>query len=208
MAKINCNVARDIMMLCMDGLASADTKKLLDTHMEECTECRAEYQRLGEEMKLPVDDNLQKESRRVFNEFRFRLRRQKMIALCIGLLLAFAAVAGCMMAYQHVGVIHDFFSPHEVAIVRNASYANGWQELDIGGGILEFDGLFWKREVTSHADSGGPVELRFTDENGRVCLDGIVVAPGCSVQLDKLARNQKYIVEYCADCDFLYLDFH
>ena len=39
----NCNIAGDLMPLCAEGLASEDSKRLVDAHIKSCEKCRAAY---------------------------------------------------------------------------------------------------------------------------------------------------------------------
>jgi len=41
--KHDCNVARDLMPLMLDGAASEESQKLLNEHLEECADCQAYY---------------------------------------------------------------------------------------------------------------------------------------------------------------------
>ena len=41
--KRKCNVARDLMPLVIDGVASEDSQQYVDEHIAECTECALTY---------------------------------------------------------------------------------------------------------------------------------------------------------------------
>ena len=208
MKRISCDVARDLMTLCTGGMASADSRELLNEHLAGCEGCSAEYRRLNQEVDMPVNMPLQNESRNAFMKFRIRLRRQRIAAVCIGALITIVAMVCGFMVYEHVGAVHDFFSPHVAVVIPEAVYDDGWQKLETDGGMLEFDSVFWNMEVVCDANSDGPVELRFLDENGELCLDGIKLEPGTGMQLDGLVRNKKYQVEYRADGKFFCLNFN
>lgn len=41
--KLNCNLVKDILPLVVEGLASEDTVKLINSHIESCPQCKEEY---------------------------------------------------------------------------------------------------------------------------------------------------------------------
>ena len=47
--KLSCNIIRDLLPLVADNLASEDTVKLVNEHMNDCKECKREYEQTKEE---------------------------------------------------------------------------------------------------------------------------------------------------------------
>lgn len=57
--KITCDVIRDLMILCEDDVCSEDSKRLIEQHISECSECRNIYEMTNTmmpEMKLFQDE--------------------------------------------------------------------------------------------------------------------------------------------------------
>lgn len=48
MSEMDCNVIRDLMPLCVDGVASEPSQALVNAHVEKCPECAGELQRMRE----------------------------------------------------------------------------------------------------------------------------------------------------------------
>lgn len=66
MSRINCNVTKDLLPLYADKVLSEDSVALVEEHLSECENCRAEAQALQQDTVLPVYDDtkpLQKASR-------------------------------------------------------------------------------------------------------------------------------------------------
>lgn len=51
--KTPCNVIRDLLPLYQDGVCSSESRQLVEAHMEECPQCRAEWERMS--APLPTD---------------------------------------------------------------------------------------------------------------------------------------------------------
>lgn len=55
---IPCNVIKDLLPLYHDGVCSEESQKLVETHLTECAECTAEYEKLRrQETLLPTPEN-------------------------------------------------------------------------------------------------------------------------------------------------------
>jgi len=52
--KINCNVIADLLELYSDGIVSADTRELVDSHLAECKDCSAKLKQIKGVLKLPA----------------------------------------------------------------------------------------------------------------------------------------------------------
>ena len=81
--KHECNVARDLMPLCIDGVASEESKRYVEEHINECTECamtygemRVELPRISAEKEKAVMEQAAQQMRR-----KRQNRKRMMIAL-------------------------------------------------------------------------------------------------------------------------------
>ena len=59
MNKITCNVIKDILPLYIDGVVSEDTQKIVEEHLEECSLCRDEINKLKKTLVIPTNEEIQ-----------------------------------------------------------------------------------------------------------------------------------------------------
>lgn len=99
--KHECNVARDLMPLCIDGVASEESKRYVEEHIAECTECAESY---GEMQIALPQDNAEKEKAAMEQTAqqmrRRRLTRKRLLIALTALLTALAVMAG-MWGYDY-----------------------------------------------------------------------------------------------------------
>ena len=71
--KIDCEVIRDILPLYADDACSEKSRQMVDEHLEECSACREQLERIR---KTEIDDSLRNEKTSVirYGETRFRRR--------------------------------------------------------------------------------------------------------------------------------------
>ena len=71
--KIDCEVIRDILPLYADDACSEKSRQMVDEHLEECSACRKQLERIR---KTEIDDSLRNEKTSVirYGETRFRRR--------------------------------------------------------------------------------------------------------------------------------------
>lgn len=94
-----CNVARDLMPLCIDGAASKESEAYVEAHVSECEACRAYYD--GMRARLPESVRRQAEAEgEAFAQTAARMRRRRKIRRTI-----LCALAVTLVAALAVGVI-------------------------------------------------------------------------------------------------------
>ena len=100
MSEIKCGVARDLMPLVADDVASEESKALVSEHMEGCEICRAYYEgmtgALEKAMVQPEDTNFIRFCRRM--EKRFKMKRTIIIFTIIGILIG--GLCGAAFYYE------------------------------------------------------------------------------------------------------------
>lgn len=52
----NCNIIRDLLPLCADGLASEESAALVEAHVKQCPACRAELARMRAPLEQPAPE--------------------------------------------------------------------------------------------------------------------------------------------------------
>ena len=62
MNKITCNVIKDILPLYIDRVVSEDTQKIVEEHLEECSLCRDEINKLKKTLVIPTNEEIQQET--------------------------------------------------------------------------------------------------------------------------------------------------
>lgn len=76
MKMINCDVILDILPLYIDGAVSEDTKRLVETHLQECEMCRQEAEMMGKSVVLPDDLTLFSEEVEVLEKSVYGLEKR------------------------------------------------------------------------------------------------------------------------------------
>ena len=126
--KTQCDVVRDLMPLCIDDAASAESTKYVAEHMAECEECKAYY----EKMKAVIPKQEGAEEGQEQAEFgkaaelmklkhRIRVRRNVFIGILIGML----AVAGIYIGWQGLAVNFNGEIPKDQYSVSLAQLKDG-----------------------------------------------------------------------------------
>lgn len=206
-----CNLIQDLIPLYVDGVVSPETTSTVKKHLETCSSCRKEYERLSGTLIFPVSPSMSKENAHSLVSFKRRWRQKKIIVVCISVVMTLLILFMSVMVYQNVSTVHDFFSPTIYASLRTEVPSDQWQRLFFGfdkRDTLIFDSIFFSRKITCDANSTAPATLRFLDADGNIVLDGLEVTPGISYFLDELSLNIPYIVEIKTDADFILLNFH
>ncbi|PYF08374.1 zf-HC2 domain-containing protein [Ureibacillus chungkukjangi] len=56
MKEIKCTIIQDILPLYIDGVVSQDTTEMVDKHLQDCENCRKEYESMKQELYIPVEN--------------------------------------------------------------------------------------------------------------------------------------------------------
>ncbi|MDD2234529.1 MAG: zf-HC2 domain-containing protein [Desulfitobacteriaceae bacterium] len=209
MGKISCNIVKDLLPLYVDGALSEETAKAVQAHIEMCESCREDYRVLAKNLTLPSNQNIQAENSKLLKDFKHKWKIKKISIACISVMLTAIVIISCYMVYQHVGKVHDFFSPSTMISLRGIQSSDGWERINFEeSNYLIFDSVFYSKEVVNDANSGNVIELRISDKDGNIIIDDLVVQPGEGASLDALQRNTEYIVEVKADADIILIRFY
>ena len=88
--KNNCNVARDLMPLVIDDVASEESKQYVNEHVAECTECAIAYG----EMRVELPRISAEKERTAIEQAAKRMRNKRILRGLLGVLLAIAIFIG------------------------------------------------------------------------------------------------------------------
>ena len=88
----NCNVARDLMPLVIDGVASEESQQYVDEHIAECTECALTYGA----MRVELPRANQEKERAEMEKAARKLRRKRIFRVVLAAVLSIAIfLANC-----------------------------------------------------------------------------------------------------------------
>ncbi len=108
--KYNCNVIRDLLPLYADKISCADTNQLIESHFEECSECKKRY----EEMKKSfteeelVGENNAKETKKI-TSYAKKIKRRRMTIIAVVAML-FILLLSSFLSYVQFGVANPIRS--------------------------------------------------------------------------------------------------
>lgn len=214
MNQLPCELIRDLLPLEADAALCAVSSELVQEHLKNCESCRQEYEQLKQELPLPCNPDLQAESEQALKSIKQNLLWKRIAVAAISALLTFAIVLLGLLPFQNIGAVHNFWDPSIHATLRDQA-GRDWQPLTFtrhpsgtdSSSTLNFNSLFFSRDVVNDANSDGPITLRVLDEKGNVVLDSLTVQPGRQVPLKKLQRFADYQVEFKTNASFVFLNF-
>lgn len=166
--KHDCNVARDLMPLCIDGAASEESQQYVDEHVAECGECSAIY---GEMSAALPQKRKEKETAALEKAARNLRTRRTVRALCV-LLISMTALVIVILA--NAGAVERLLSNAWFRLRYVGK--NNEIRLDAFNVYLTEDDFFgpWGSEaslVVDSSPSGGfsftpELELRYDERSG------------------------------------------
>ena len=92
--KNNCNVAKDLMPLCIDGVASEESQQYVEAHVAECTDCALTYGAMKVELPRISAEKERAEMERAAKEMKRKRRKRIVRAVVLGAVLCFVLVCG------------------------------------------------------------------------------------------------------------------
>lgn len=94
MSKISCDVIKDIIPLCLEEVASEDTKVLVEEHVLHCKDCKKEYEMMKQELIVPNNQGVNFDEKKVLKSFQKFLRKRKLITMIVSALVTFGVIFG------------------------------------------------------------------------------------------------------------------
>lgn len=95
MNKISCNIIRDILPLYVDEVVSEDTRAMVAEHLEQCGECRKQYESMKNKVEVPVENDI-----RPLKRFKTAWKKKKIILVCLTVLITVVCVSGAVFIYD------------------------------------------------------------------------------------------------------------
>jgi len=93
MKEINCSVIRDLLPLYVDEIVSDDTKRLVNSHLQGCEQCKKEFEQMKGTLFVPIENKST-----LFNQLNKRWNRKKW-RLVIGSILTTAALGFVLFSF-------------------------------------------------------------------------------------------------------------
>lgn len=97
MNKISCNIIRDILPLYVDEVVSEDTHTIVAEHLEQCAQCRKQYESMKGKVEIPVENDI-----KPLKRFKTAWKKKKIILVCVTALITVACISGAMFIYNQV----------------------------------------------------------------------------------------------------------
>ena len=121
----------------------------------------------------------------------------KKIGLISSIFVALTLVFVCSyQVYQDVDSVHSYFSPKTTSVIGIEKEADEWDIIKFNDqDSVEFDSVFWKKEIINDANSAGNVFMRVKDAQGGIVIDEFQIAPGSSKNLSGLNKDKHYYFE-------------
>ena len=100
--KNNCNVARDLMPLVIDGVASAESQQYVSDHIAECTECAVTYGSMKVELPRANEEKARAEMEQAAKTLKKKRRKRTCLAGMLGALLSIMLFTGGEWLYHRL----------------------------------------------------------------------------------------------------------
>ncbi len=114
--KTSCNVIKDILPLYVEGLASEDTRKIVEDHIDECGDCKKELEEMKSSTIPPMDVDTQPIER-----VRDKLRKKNSQTIILTTIITTLVIVIVIIAYL---TSPDYLNlPETVSIVGNSEGA-------------------------------------------------------------------------------------
>ncbi len=120
-----CELMQDLIPLCHDGVAGAESRRLVNEHLQNCVECRALYDALGTPPPDPDDPIAPLKS------LRKRYRRRVFLWIAAALLIAAVVLLGGWMTYKTLFERSDFAFPPNRIETTVSQFDDGGLYLDV-----------------------------------------------------------------------------
>ena len=116
MNEVTCNTIRDLLPLCVDGVASDDTQSMVAKHLEHCPLCRKEYDDMRLAVAVPIENDA-----RPLRQFKCAWKKKKAALVCGTALLTVILLCCAFFAYQRLAYQDKIAAGGAVYVQRGVS---------------------------------------------------------------------------------------
>jgi len=131
--KITCDVIQDILPLYVENLASNDTRKIVEEHIQTCKECQTQFEKMSSSKPILPDADIGP-----LKKIKFQLQKKKILSIAFTVLITFTFL---MVAFIYL--TSPQYLPYQEDLVR-------FEENSIGQVIVNF-----RDDVTGYFIHGG-----------------------------------------------------
>ena len=100
----NCNVARDLMPLVIDGVASEESQQYVDEHIAECTECALTYGAMRVELPRANQEKERAEMEKAAKEMRKKRRKRIVRSVVLGAVLCYVLLVSANWLWDELTI--------------------------------------------------------------------------------------------------------
>lgn len=98
-----------------------------------------------------------------------KIKRRNRIQLIIAVIVTICVISGALFAVQEIGTLHNYFYPSMGAVIENKVDQDEWNRVRISdNNFLNFDSIFYEKEVVNDANSSGNITIRILDETKKL----------------------------------------
>ena len=221
--KLNCNIIKDILPLVVEDLASEDTVKLINDHIETCPKCNEEYIKL-KESKISYK-SISKPETVPLKSIRRKLKNRNIyIGLLSALIICLSLVITLNMATKpiplsYIEAIESTKIENEKLFIKFNPIVSNYSIVSYGS---NHDIMAWKTNISNFFDRGEPKNTVINIDNekstiinyisqldeldkllyGKVDYEGQITLPRLATNYYLLAMTSIFIIAI-----FLYLLF-
>jgi len=191
---MKCNVIKDLLPSYVDGICSEDTIEIVEEHLHNCKECKAQLTMMQTDYVDPIPEQVSN----AIAPFK-KANKKRRIQVVTATFLTFILTVIGAFVIQEVGSVNQFFFPMVSAnvVVDSEGNKEEWEGLYFEDQkYLIYDSVFWKKEITNAANNTNEILLRVKDEEGKIVIDELKIPPGTSAKLKQLKNDEKYFFEF------------
>lgn len=207
---IPCNIIQDIMPLYIDSLCSEETSKEVKEHINECNSCKVIYTQMTADVPK---QNISKEEIRLEKDPFKRIRIFNIIKILLSVFLTIIIMLCGMWSVQEISVLNHFFFPKYYAFAQITDSSEFVElsfskpdDLQYKSDTLLYDSVFYKMEITNHANNPGTLSFCIKDDENNIIYDDLQISAGQTAKCS-LKRNKEYTVEISGEPGRYYINF-
>lgn len=100
MDKINCSVAKDLLPLYVDSILTEDSCKLVKSHIDDCSACRSQYEKMKDINNFAKVKTTDKE-KAVIKRIRSKINQKRLLGIGVTAILIIAIALGTFYGLVH-----------------------------------------------------------------------------------------------------------
>lgn len=120
MEKINCNIIQDLLPLYIDGIASEDTRILVEEHMENCVSCRKIYEEIQNDLLFPVKASETEAEKKELRSFKKFLAKRRFYTISLSVMASLIFLIG-VIAFMHKHITYINYEDAGITVFKETS---------------------------------------------------------------------------------------